>query len=128
MRRIIAQCRKELTQILRDRLALSLALLLPLILLYLMGISISLTVKDIAIVVQDLDQTPMSRRYIDAFRTSLTFRVVTLAPGVSPEAVLVAGRARAALIIPERFGREVERGRPAEAQLLVDATDTNTAL
>ncbi|HSF01603.1 MAG TPA: ABC transporter permease, partial [Solirubrobacterales bacterium] len=41
---------------------------------------------------------------------------------------LARGRARAAVIIPERFAREIRRGRPAEAQLLVDGTDGNTAL
>ena len=128
MRRIFAQARKELTQIVRDRLALALALVLPVGLTALLGTSISLTVTNIPLAVQDLDQTPMSRRYIDAFRTSLTFRVVALPPPMSPEAVLTAGQARAVLIVPERFGREAERGRLAEAQLLVDATDTNTAL
>jgi drug efflux transport system permease protein len=128
MRRIIAQARKELIQIARDRLALALALVLPVALTALLGTSISLTVTDIPLVVQDLDQTPLSRRYVDAFRTSLTFRIVALPPGTSPEAALATGRARGALIIPERFAREVQRGRLAEAQLLVDATDTNTAL
>jgi ABC-2 type transport system permease protein len=79
-------------------------------------------------VIQDLDQTPLSRQYVDAFRSSLTFRVAALDPGTSPEAALTTGRARAALIIPEHFAREIRRGRLAEAQLLVDATDTNTAL
>ena len=128
MRRIIAQARKELTQILRDRLALALALVLPVGLIALLGTSISLTVTDIPVVIQDFDQTPLSRRYSDAFRTSLTFRVVTLPPATSPEAMLALGQARAAIIIPERFAREIRRGRPAEAQLLVDATDSNTAL
>jgi ABC-2 type transport system permease protein len=32
------------------------------------------------------------------------------------------------VIIPEHFGREIRRGRPVVAQLLVDATDANTAL
>jgi drug efflux transport system permease protein len=128
MQRIIAQARKELTQIVRDRLALALALVLPVALTTLLGTSISLTVTDIPIAVQDLDQTPLSRQYTDAFRTSLTFRVVALPPATSPEAALAAGRARAALIIPEHFTREIRRGRLAEAQLLVDATDTNTAL
>ena len=82
MRRILAQARKELTQILRDRLALALALVLPLALIALLGTSISLTVTDIPIVIQDLDQTPLSRQYADAFRTSLTFRVVTLPPAM----------------------------------------------
>jgi ABC-2 type transport system permease protein len=128
MRRIVAQVRKELTQILRDRLALALALLLPLALIALLGTSISLTVTDIPIVIQDLDQTPLSRRYADAFRASLTFRVVTLPPATSAEVMLAQGRARAALIVPEDFERDIRRGRPAQAQMLVDATDSNTAL
>ena len=60
MRRIIAQTRKELTQIMRDRLALALALVLPLGLLLLLGTAISLTVNDLPIVVQDLDDSPAS--------------------------------------------------------------------
>src|SRR5262245_43808689 len=128
MRRIFAQSRKELTQILRDRLALVLALALPVGLVALLGTAISLTVSDIPIVIQDLDQTPLSRKYADAFRASITFRVVSLSPAESPETALDGGRARAALIIPEHFARDVYRGRNAQAQLLVDATDTNTAL
>ena len=127
MRRIIAQVRKELTQIRRDPLALALTLVLPLALLALMGTSVSLTVTDIPIVIQDLDQTPLSRQYSDAFRTSLMFHVVTLPPATAPEALLATGRVRAAVIIPEHFAREIRRGRPAETQLLVDATDGNTA-
>jgi ABC-2 type transport system permease protein len=127
MRRIIAQARKEITQLLRDRLALALALVLPLGLTALMGTSVSLTVTDIPIVIQDLDQTPSSRRYADAFRTSLTFRVVTLPPATSPEAMLARGRARAAVIVPEHFERELRRRRPVVTQVLVDATDGNTA-
>jgi ABC-2 type transport system permease protein len=69
----------------------------------------------------------LSRRYVDAFRTSLTFRVVTLPAATSPETLLARGRARAALIIPEHFERDLRRRRPTETQLLVDATDGNTA-
>jgi ABC-2 type transport system permease protein len=125
---VIAQARKDLTQMLRDRLALALALVMPIILIALLGTSISLTVTDIPIVIQDLDQTPLSRRYADAFRSSLTFRVVSLPAAASPEEALRVGRARAALIIPEHFARDIHRARVAEAQLVVDATDTNTAL
>src|SRR5262245_10245402 len=116
MRRILAQARKDLTQLLRDRLALALALVLPVGLTLLLGTSISLTVTDIPIVVQDFDGTPVSRQYVDAFRSSLTFQVVALAPHTSPETALASGRARAALIVPEHFGRAVRRGERAEAQ------------
>src|SRR5439155_778023 len=80
----------------------------------LMGTSVSLTVTDIPIVIQDFDQTQMSRRYADAFRTSLTYRVVSLPPATSPETMLAGGRARAAVIIPEHFEREIRRHRPVE--------------
>src|SRR5258708_17311109 len=107
MRRIIAQARKELTQLRRDRLALGLALVLPVGLTALMGTSVSLTVTDIPIVIQDLDQTPLSRRYADAFRASLTYRVLTLPPATSPERMLAAGRARAASIVLYHFERPI---------------------
>ena len=61
MRRIFAQARKELTQLLRDRLAVMLALLLPVILLLLQTTAISLTVKDLPIIVQDFDQSQASQ-------------------------------------------------------------------
>src|SRR5215510_2562120 len=127
MRRVVAQARKELIQLVRDRLALGLVLVLPLGLTALLGTSISLTVTDIPIVIQDLDQTPLSRRYADAFRASLTFRVITLPPAAAPVTMLGLGRVRAAVIIPEHFMRELRRGRLAEAQVIVDATDSNTA-
>ena len=127
MRRILAQARKELTQILRDRLALALALVLPLILIALLGTAISLTVTDIPIVIQDFDQTPLSRQYADAFRSSLTFRIVPLAAGHGARDDAGRGTRAAAVIIPEHFERDIRRGRDAEAQVLVDATDGNTA-
>jgi len=128
MRRILAQIRKELTHIVRDRLALALALVLPVGFVALLGTTISLTVSDIPVVIQDLDQTPLSRRFADAFRSSLTFRVVPLPVAASPEWALTTGRARAAIVIPEHFARDLHRRGGPEAQILVDATDTNTAL
>jgi hypothetical protein len=46
MRRIIAQMRKELTQIVRDWRTLALALALPMFLLVLMSSALSLTVNE----------------------------------------------------------------------------------
>jgi ABC-2 type transport system permease protein len=127
MRRIIAQARKELTQISRDRLALALALLLPLGLLMLLGNAISLTVTGMPIVVQDLDDSPASRNFIDAFRASRTFHVVTWPTSKSPAEAFRTNTARGALIIPVHFDQEMARGEVTEIQMLVDATDANTA-
>ncbi len=127
MKRIYAQTRKELTQILRDRLALTLALVLPLILLFLLGTAISLTVSNLPVIVQDLDSSPASREFIDAFRASVTFHVVAWPVDRQPQDVFSSNTARAALIIPRHFGRDISRGMKANVQLLVDATDANTA-
>jgi ABC-2 type transport system permease protein len=127
MRRIVAQTRKELIQILRDRLALTLALVLPLILLFLLGTAISLTVTDLPVVVQDLDSSPASRDFIDAFRASVTFHVVSWPTDKQPQEAFLTNAARAALIVPRHFARDLARGSNANVQMLVDATDANTA-
>jgi ABC-2 type transport system permease protein len=127
MRRIFAQCRKELTQIIRDWRTLSLALFLPLALLFLMSTALSLTVSDLPIIVQDLDDSPASREFVDAFRASITFHVVAWPVNRQPEEAFTTNAAHAALIIPEHFGRDMARGLDSPVQLLVDASDANTA-
>ena len=127
MRRIIAQTRKELTQIVRDWRTMLLAIILPLILLMLLGSAISLSVTDMPIVVQDLDDSPSSRELIDAFRASLTLRVISWPTNKQPEEALSSSTARAALIIPAHFERNLKRGVDSPVQLIVDAADANTA-
>jgi ABC-2 type transport system permease protein len=127
MRRIFAQLRKELTQLVRDRLALTLALLLPAFLLLLMGTAISLTVDDMPLVVQDLDGSQASIRLVDAFRASLTFHVVSYPVQKNPVRALEGNTVRGVVIIPEHFGEDLARHRQVNVQLLVDGTDANTA-
>lgn len=127
MRRVFAQVRKELIQIARDWRTLALALVLPQILLLLMSTAISLTVSDLPIVVQDLDDSPASHDFIDAFRNSLSFNVVSWPVEKTAEQALVANKARAVLIIPQHFGRDIARGTATPVQFLVDASDANTA-
>ena len=91
MKRIVAQIRKELTQFSRDKLTVTLALVLPLIIMWLLGCAVSLTVTDLPVVVQDWDQTITSRRYFDTIKSSLTFRVVDLGLNESPESALDKG-------------------------------------
>ena len=81
MRRIIAQMRKELTQIVRDWRTLALALALPVVLLLLLSTALSLTVNELPIVVQDFDGSTASHNFIDAFRASITLHVVRMAGG-----------------------------------------------
>jgi ABC-2 type transport system permease protein len=127
MRRILAQTRKELTQIVRDKMALGLALFLPLMQLILMGSAISLDVRDLPLAVQDLDDSPASHQFIDAFRQSISFHVVPFSIDRQPESAFLENRARAVLIVPEHFSRDIARGASSPVQILIDASDSNTA-
>ena len=92
MKRIIAQARKELTQVFRDRLTVALALVLPLILLVIYGNAISFSVTNAPIIVEDYDQSPRSREYVEAIAASLTFHIVALPEGMTPDEALTCER------------------------------------
>jgi ABC-2 type transport system permease protein len=127
MKRILEQARKELIQFHRDKRALFMALGIPVILFILMTQSISLTVNDLPILVQDFDGSMASQQFIDAFRASITFRVIAWPIDKHPEDAFQANAARAALIIPKNFSRDMARGQGAPVQMLVDGSDSNTA-
>lgn len=127
MRRIIAQSRKELTQIVRDWRTLALALVLPVVLLLLLSAGLSLTVNELPIAVQDFDGSAASNNFIDAFRASITFHVVAWPVDKSAEEALASNAARAVLIIPPHFGRDMARGINSPVQIMMDASDANTA-
>src|SRR5258708_3257867 len=127
MRRSVAEARKELTQIVSDWRTLALALILPIVLLLLMSTAISLTVNDLPIVVQDFDDSSASRDFIDAIRASITLHVVSWPVDKTAEQALASNAARAVLIVPAHFGRDIARGVNSPVQLLVDASDANTA-
>lgn len=127
MTRVIAQARKELTQVSRDRLALALAIALPLLLMVLLSTALSLIPTGMPIGVRDYDNSALSRRLIEALNASLVFKVVDVPLQWEPEQVFAARRARAIVTVPEHFSRDLTRGRQAEIQAIVDATDANTA-
>ncbi len=128
MKRIVAQSIKELKHFQRDRLTMVLSVLMPLIMLWLFGATLTLDPDNTALVVDDLDLSSTSRAYVEAFAGSNEFDFVPRNPGTPLAAALDEGLASAALLIPPGFERDLLRGKPAPAQLLLDGTDGNTAL
>ena len=125
-RRAAAISRKEVFHILRDPYTLGAALVLPVFMVIMFGVAIEFNVKNVALAVCDSDQTQSSRRLLDTFGSSRYFLIHEV---VSPhEAVtdVSAERARAALIIPPRFEKDLFAGRGAEVQMLVDGSDNST--
>ena len=128
MKRIAAQSVKELKHFQRDRLTVALSVLMPLATLWLFGAALTFDPDNVALAVEDLDRTPASRAYIDAFAASNEFELTPVSNAGRLEAMLDEGAASAALSIPPGFERRLLRGQPASAQLLLDGTDGNTAL
>lgn len=128
MRKIVAVAHKEIRQISRDPLTLAMLLGVPALMLLLYGFALSFDVRHVALAVQDQDRSAASRELIASFVNSTYFdRVEALDEGADLERLIQRRKARAVLVIPRAFARDLETGRGAEIQLLLDGTDSNTA-
>lgn len=125
MKRILAQCIKELAQFRRDRLTLALAFILPLMTLLIFGFAIRLEAKDIPLAVQDFDNSVLSHHYSDRLFATNQFQPV--ASPANPELALDNNVARAVVIIPPSFSRQIKAGQSTDVQVIVDGTDANNA-
>lgn len=126
--RMLAMASKEWIQIRRDGRSLGLAFALPAILLYLFGVAITTDVTNIKMAVLDRDHSVRSRALIDAFGQSGYFdvhRILTRAE--EAEGVIDRGTVRMVLVIPERFAVDLEAGRPAPVEVILDGSDAKTA-
>src|ERR1700758_2214127 len=122
----MAQAWKEFMLFRRDKLLVLLAVLMPIVLMLLAGITGTLRLRNVPVLVYDYDNTPLSRTYLETYGAALTFRLVSN-EGQSPERALASGLGRAALIIPQNFERDAHRGTGPIVQLLIDASDSNSA-
>ncbi|PSB24641.1 ABC transporter permease [Stenomitos frigidus] len=127
MKRILAQCVKELAQFRRDRLTLALAFLLPLMTLLIFGFAIRLESKNIPLVVQDFDHSNLSQTYIERLFATNQFQPVRWSGDDPMHDAIDKGIAKAAVIIPPDFSRRIKADKQSSVQVLVDGTDANNA-
>ena len=126
--RLMAMARKEVLHLRRDPRSLLLAFLLPALLVVLFGYAITWDVEDIRTAVLDLDESSRSRELLDAFEASGYFRVVRrLTRQAQVEEVLDRGEALVVIVLPPDFARDLDGGRSAALQILVDGSDANSA-
>jgi ABC-2 type transport system permease protein len=123
-RRLTAIIIKEFLQLLRDPRTLALALLMPVVQLLLFGYAITTDVERLPTVIFDQSQSQESRSLIDQFINSRYFDVRFTAGNLQQiEDQIDHGSARVGLIIPPTFARDVQSGRTAVIQVIVDASD-----
>ncbi len=126
--RLKAIALKEFIQIFRDPRSLALAISIPMLLLLLFGYALTLDVDRIPTALLDLDRTPQSREICDQFFSSRYF-VLQESTGsyARLQQMIDRGEALMGLVIPAQFSRDIQAGRQAQIQVLMDGTDSNTA-
>jgi len=120
---------KEFTVIFRDPTTLFFMFFPPLIQLVAFGFALDMDVKHMAMVVLDEDRTVESRQFVEKLVNTETFRVVQQVHSVNEMTTLIRrGKAYVGVQIPPEFTRELHAGRNAQVQVLVDGSNSNTAL
>jgi ABC-2 type transport system permease protein len=115
---------KELLQLRRDRLTFAMMTGIPAIQLIMFGYAIQTEVRHLPTVVLDESQSQQSRALIDRMVNTGNFDLVGMvADRGALRAEIESGRARAAIVVPPDYARDLLRGRTARAQVIVDAAD-----
>jgi ABC-2 type transport system permease protein len=129
MSKILHMIRKEFRQLRRDRRMLYIVFLSPLLQLLLLGYAANLEVRDIALCVYDMDRSVQSRRLVSDFVESRYFRLESSVDRYeSLDREIVDGRASVALVIPVDFSEKLLSGMTVPVQLIVDGSDSNSAI
>jgi ABC-2 type transport system permease protein len=120
---------KEFIIVWRDPMTLFFMFFPPLVEMIAFGYALDTDVKHMAMMILNEDRTVESRQFIDRFVNTETFRVVGEVQSVGELASEIRkGRAYVGLEIPPTFTRDVRAGNPAHVQLLVDGSNSTTAL
>jgi ABC-2 type transport system permease protein len=128
VRRLRAVVVKELRQVRRDPFSLAMLVGLPAFMLVVYGFALNFDVRHVRLAVQDLDRSAASRDLVASLTNSTYFDLVdTPAAGVDLDALVERRVARAVLVIPVGYGRDLAAARTAPVQLLLDGADSTTA-
>ncbi|MFQ6104010.1 MAG: ABC transporter permease [Candidatus Glassbacteria bacterium] len=127
--RIREMLRKEFRQLFRDPRMVRILIFPPLFQLIVFGYAVSTDIHDTATFIVDHDGSLESRELVDVFTASGYFRVVGhSSKSADMVRALDYGDAIAGLVIPVDFSRSLQGNVQAAVQLILDGTNSNTAL
>lgn len=125
-KRFLAYMRKETLQVLRDPSSILIAVVLPLIMMFLFGYGVSLDANTVRIGLAMEDDGAEARSLAEAFSGTRYFAVETGNKRELQEK-MVAAHVRGIVVIPQDFSRKLSRGEQVSVQVLADGSETNTA-
>jgi ABC-2 type transport system permease protein len=128
MSKALAVYRKELRQIARDRRTLLILVFVPAFFLLLYGYALNFDIRHVRLAVQDRDGSPESRSVVSAFINSGYFDLAGVVyASADTERLLDVDEARAVLVIPEGFARDIRNGLTVPVQVIISGDNANTA-
>ncbi len=128
MRLIFFIMKKEFLQVLRDRAFLPLLFFAPIIQTMLFGYTVATNVDNISMAMLDQDKTRDSRKLIESFINTGYFRPKGYLKSYSEiDYMLDRGKVKLVVNIPKGFSRKINRGEPADVQVIIDGSDSSTA-
>jgi ABC-2 type transport system permease protein len=128
IRRIMAIARKESLQVIRDPRSLMIALLLPLMQMFMLGYGVNLDVQHIPLCAFDQEGTQQSQDLLKRFANSRYFEMHKVVADIADATHQIDdGTCRLAVVIPIGFTRNLADKGGATVQVLIDGTDSNTA-
>ncbi len=120
---------KEFIQVFRDKRTRAVLFVPPIIQMLIFGYAATFEIHHVATVVLDLDHSQESRELISRFTSSPYFDVQNQLTDYRQVGDLIdRGRATVALQINPGFAENLRKGQTAPLQVIVDATNSNTAL
>jgi ABC-2 type transport system permease protein len=128
MRRLLALTWKEFLQLKRDRMTLRMIVLVPVMQTLIFGYAINYDVKHLKTIVLDESRSYESREFVAKMTSTGYFDVVEHVDSMDEmRREIDAGQASVGLVFDREFAKNRHRGRPAEAFLIVNASDTTTS-
>ena len=127
MRRLFYVMWKELLELRTDPRLFAVIFVAPVVQLTMLGYAASTDVRDVPIVVVDLDRSARSRELVSRFEASPYFTVVGTADNLNEiDPWLQRNVAWMALAIPGDYSDALGNTRPAKVQVVADGTDSNS--
>jgi len=119
---------KEFIQVFRDRRMKAIVFVTPVMQLMLFGYAVTTDVNHITTAFYDLDKSYESRELARRLESSGYFNIAYLPESPQEIQELVdRGKVLCAIQINKGFSSDLKRNTPAEIQIIVDGTDSNTA-
>ncbi|MGA2569793.1 MAG: ABC transporter permease [Terracidiphilus sp.] len=120
---------KELIQVLRDKRTRMILIVPPILQMLIFGYAATYEIRHVPTVVVDYDHSQESRDLISRFTSSPYFAVQRQLDNSAELTKLIdEGQATVGLRINAGFAQALRKGQPAPLQVIVDATNSNSAL